>query len=121
MAIGGAFGSVLRYKIGALAAPLGFKLPLGTLFVNLVGCFLIGLIDGLAQKRGIIAPETRLLLVTGFLGGFTTFSAFGLETVALLRANKLPLALFYLGFSVAGGLLMVWLGLKLAGALPSKP
>lgn len=119
---GGFFGSILRLGVGALFAFLfGSRFPLGTLFVNLAGCLLIGVLGGWFEKRVLLSPELRALLITGFLGGFTTFSAFGSEAMLLLRQNKLPLALFYVSASVIGGLLMVWLGLKLSGALEPAP
>ncbi|HEX8833282.1 MAG TPA: fluoride efflux transporter CrcB [Abditibacteriaceae bacterium] len=119
--MGGFIGSVLRFKIGSLALhSFGPRLPIGTLIVNLVGCFIIGYLTGLIEKRNLLNPEIRLLLITGFLGGFTTFSAFGLDTLSLLRRARLPMALLNVGVSVLGGLFMVWLGLKVAGALSSK-
>jgi CrcB protein len=118
---GGFAGSVLRFKIGGwVLHHFDTKFPAGTVVVNLVGCLIIGILSGLAEKRHLLSPDTRLLLITGFLGGFTTFSAFGLETMSLLRRGKLLWALLNIGLSVLGGLLMVWSGFKAVDALPQK-
>ena len=105
---GGFLGSVLRFSVSEwMARRYQDKFPAGTLAVNLIGCLLIGLLAGLAGRRNLLSPDVRLLIITGFLGGFTTFSAFGLDTVSLLRRGKSGLALLYLGVSVFGGLLLV--------------
>lgn len=101
VALGGAAGSLCRHAIGLAFAGAGF--PWGTLAVNWAGSALIGAAHGLGLEGG-----TRLLLVTGFLGGFTTFSAFSLETVTLAERSA-PLAALYVAASVAGGLLLFWL------------
>lgn len=87
--LGGGLGSLARYLTGLwLADRLGAAFPWGTLAVNVLGSFLIGMIATLADERGGIGPQARLLLVTGVLGGFTTFSAFSLETWRLLEQNE---------------------------------
>jgi fluoride exporter len=117
---GGFFGSILRYLVSeAMARRAEGKFPVGTLTVNLVGCLLIGVLAGMAARRDILSAEMRLLLVTGFLGGFTTFSAFGLETVSLLRRGKWGLAMLYVGVSVVVGVALTALGMKIAE--PSAP
>ncbi|MBE9603264.1 CrcB family protein [Acetobacteraceae bacterium H6797] len=99
VAIGGALGSVLRYLVSVMALEwLGAGFPWGTLAVNIIGSALIGLLGGLG-----VSGEWRLFLVTGCLGGFTTFSAFSLET-GLLFERSPGLALVYLGASIIGGL-----------------
>jgi CrcB protein len=99
VALGGAGGSVLRHLVSSIAAAgFGTGFPYGTLAVNVLGSALIGVAAGLG-----IAGEARLLLVTGFLGGFTTFSAFSLETGTLMERSPL-LAALYVGLSVALGL-----------------
>jgi len=115
VALGGGFGAACRYLLSGLlmrGATGGF--PLGTLTVNLIGCLLIGLWAGLAARHAWLNGELRLLLVTGVLGGFTTFSAFGLESLQLLRRGEMALAWWYVGGSVLFGLIMVatgwWLG-----------
>jgi CrcB protein len=100
IAVGGAAGSVLRYLIGGRVqhfAPHGF--PLGTLFVNVVGCFLIGVL--IRQFMNIQSHNyLRALLVVGFCGGFTTFSAFSMETVGLIEGGEYPRAIAYIALSV---------------------
>lgn len=113
---GGALGSMLRFQSVALATRFSAGFPAGTVAVNLVGCFLIGLMSALAQKRGIVSEEARLLLVTGLLGGFTTFSAFGLDTLNLLQKSKYLPAVGNVAISVLGGLSMVWLGWQIVSA-----
>jgi len=101
IALGGAAGSVLRYLIGGRAqhlAPHGF--PLGTLFVNVAGCFLIGIF--IRQFMNIQTHNyLRALLVVGFCGGFTTFSAFSMETVGLIEGGEYPRAIGYIMLSLA--------------------
>ena len=106
LAIGaGSFiGGVLRYLVSKAVQSrfiLGF--PFGTLTVNVIGCFLIGLLYGLTD-RGAVTPEWRLFLATGILGGFTTFSAFSMETVMLFREGQPGLALVYVVASVCIGI-----------------
>jgi CrcB protein len=122
VAVGGALGSVARYGVGlAVQRALGASFPWGTLAVNVVGCFLIGVVLHAADERGGIAPTTRLFLATGLLGGFTTFSAFGLETFLLARGRDLLVASANVGASVALGLAAVWLGRALAVGLGRGP
>jgi CrcB protein len=119
IAVGGACGSVLRYaaQIGVQRL-VGHPFPVGTLLVNVLGCLLIGVVTAVA---GPLAwrEEHRLAIMTGLLGGFTTFSAFSLETASLAEHESLPLALAYIVLSVALGLLAVWLGLRLGERLVS--
>jgi fluoride exporter len=110
VALGGAAGSLLRYWVGvALVSRLGAAFPWGTLVVNLTGSFAIGLAMGLLSPRS----TAWLLAVTGFLGGFTTFSTFEAETMALLRAGAAGRAAAYVGASVGAGLAACWLGARL--------
>ena len=84
--VGGGLGAVSRYGIGLLSARLwGPHFPWGTLTVNLVGCFLIGLLFAFVDRARFLTPDLRLLLVTGYLGALTTFSTFSLENVSLLQ------------------------------------
>lgn len=112
VACGGALGATARFLIGrasdAFLASLTF--PVATLLINVLGCFMIG---GVAEvsARGDISPHTRLLIATGILGGFTTFSAFGLETITLLRSGHIILALTYITTSVVGGALATYAGI----------
>ena len=85
--LGGSIGAVLRYGTTLLCARLfGAGFPIGTLVVNLAGCFLIGVAMALAERNTIVTPTVRLLFVTGFLGGLTTFSSYAWESVNALRA-----------------------------------
>ena len=116
VALGGAIGSVARYKASGwvLHHTIDWRFPAGTFTVNVVGCLLAGVLAGLAEKQDLLSPETRLLLFTGILGGFTTFSAFGLETMHLLRRGDVLIAGANVLLSVAAGLLALWLGLAMA-------
>lgn len=110
--LGGMIGSVSRFLLSGfvqrLSPILGF--PLGTLVVNVVGCFLIGLLIGLTETRQLFGPEIRLFLFIGVLGGFTTFSTFGYETFALLRDAESPQAIISVGLHLFLGLGAVWVG-----------
>jgi len=116
VALGGAVGSVARYKISGyvLHHTLDWRFPAGTFAVNVLGCLVAGVLAGLAEKHEFFSPEVRLLLFTGLLGGFTTFSAFGLETMYLLRRGDLAIAGANIVLSVIAGLLALALGLGLA-------
>ena len=113
IAIGGAAGALSRYGVGQAARLLGAEFPWGTLCVNMVGSFLIGLIAG-AQMELSDSPRMRLLtalVVTGFLGAFTTFSAFSLENVSLVRREQLALAAANVLANCILGLLLAFVGL----------
>ena len=112
--LGGGLGASLRFLMGELLRPMlksGFPWP--TLAVNLIGCALAGL---LAARFGLNNPEHpwRAFILVGVLGGFTTFSAFGLESLTLVHQGRILPAIFYVLASVLGGLLAVWLGFWLA-------
>ena len=113
--IGGGIGAVARYKIGGLILhhAADWKFPVGTFAVNVSGCLLAGLLAGLAEKHNLFSADARLFLFSGFLGGFTTFSAFGLETVYLLQRHEVLFAFLNTGLSVAAGVLALWLGIKI--------
>ena len=114
VAAGGAIGSVLRYLVGlAAACSLGPAFPFGTLTVNLVGGFLIGLVAGVFAIRAEAPQELRVFLITGCLGGFTTFSAFSLDVVTLLERGDSGLAALYLLVSVGFSVAAVFAGLAL--------
>ncbi len=117
--LGGFAGSVARYLLSGLAlhATAPGKFPLGTFAVNVIGCLVAGLLAGLVEKHGLFSAETRLFLFTGLLGGFTTFSAFGLETLYLLRRGAFAMAATYAGASVLLGILAVWLGIRLVSGV----
>lgn len=116
--LGGGLGSLARYLTGLwLADRLGAAFPWGTLAVNVLGSFLIGLIATLADESGSISPQTRLLLVTGLLGGFTTFSAFSLETWRLLEQNEMGRAALNIAVTLALSFVAVVLGVAGGRAL----
>ena len=112
VALGGALGSVSRYLLGSWAQTISRSIdfPYGTLTVNLIGCFVIGFLSQLAETRGAFTSESRLLIFIGVLGGFTTFSSFGNDTINLLRDGDTINALVNVGANVILGLFLVWLG-----------
>ncbi len=115
VALGGAVGSVMRYKLGgfALHHTQAWNFPVSTFSVNVVGCFAIGIFAALVEHHDLFSPSIRLLLFTGLLGGFTTFSAFGYESVFLLRRGLVSVATGYVLLSVVCGLIAVGFGMKL--------
>ena len=117
--LGGFIGSVARYKLGGWVLHLTVqeKFHFGTFAVNVVGCLIAGVLAGLVEKHELFNAETRLFLFTGLLGGFTTFSAFGLETMFLLRRGEPWVAAIYAGASVLLGVTAVWLGIKIVYVL----
>jgi len=111
VAIGGLVGSVARYWLsGAVQDVTGPTFPSGTLAVNIVGSFVIGLVMALALERGLLGDESRILLTTGFCGGFTTMSTFSYETLALLRDGENTLALWNVTASFVACVGAAWLG-----------
>lgn len=112
--VGGFAGSVARYALGGwlLHHTAQQRFPWSTFAVNVAGCLVIGVLAGLAERHALSNPGLRLFLFTGLLGGFTTFSAFGLETLFLLRRGEPWVAVAYVGGSVLLGLLAVWLGMR---------
>ena len=112
--VGGFAGSVARYLLGGwlLHHTAQQRFPWSTFAVNVAGCLVIGVLAGLAERHSMFSPGLRLFLFTGLLGGFTTFSAFGLETLFLLRRGEPWVAAAYVGGSVLLGLLAVWLGMR---------
>lgn len=113
--LGGGAGSMLRYLIQRWtqnSAVTAF--PIGTFVINIMGCFLVGLFWGWFSRNMNWNEEIKLLIITGFCGGFTTFSAFTLESMGLLKEHKTNLFLLYIAGSVLAGLLATYLGLRLA-------
>ena len=115
--LGGFIGAIGRYKLGGfiLQHSADWRFPLSTFAVNVIGCFVIGLLSGLAEKHDLFSADARLLLFPGILGGFTTFSAFSYEGLYLLRRGEYLIAGLYGVGSVACGLFAVWVGFKLIG------
>lgn len=113
--LGGAAGSVLRY-LTTLTTLTYYttSFPLVTFIVNVAGCFIAGLIFGLITQETTEAQNLKVLFITGFCGGFTTFSAFALENVKLMNSGNSAMAILYTALSIAAGLLAVWIGLVVA-------
>ncbi len=110
--LGGLIGSIGRYLASGAVHQIfpGTFFPLGTAIVNIIGCFLIGILTGLAELRNLLSPEMRMFLLIGLLGGFTTFSTFGHETIALMRDGQFLHAVGNVLIQVIIGLSGVWLG-----------
>ncbi|TCM57422.1 camphor resistance protein CrcB [Rhizobium sp. PP-F2F-G48] len=118
VALGGAGGSVLRYLAGIASVRLmGAGFPWGTLFVNVTGSFLIGVLSEVVARRFGASPELRLFLVTGILGGYTTFSAFSLDAAMLAEQGQFGAAALYVALSLVLSGLAVVAGLALMRAI----
>lgn len=114
IALGGALGSVGRFLVaGWVGRVLGINFPWGTLAVNVVGGLVMGLLVGVMAQAWSVSPAIRAFLTVGVLGGFTTFSAFSLETVLLLQRGDILAALAYIVSSVVLSVGAVWCGLRL--------
>lgn len=112
VAAGGGIGTMLRYAVYLLFRINNF--PLATLLINIAGSFIIGLIMAFSLKSTDSLPDaSRLFLVTGLCGGFTTFSAFSYENLQLMQSGKYNLAFLYILLSVVFGLLAAWAGFKM--------
>jgi CrcB protein len=117
VALGGAIGSVLRYLVGLASGwLLGPGFPWGTLAVNIAGSLAMGLVIGLAASKFQLTNELRVFIATGFLGGFTTFSAFSLDFALLFERRDYGLAGLYLAGSVGLSILALFVGLYLVRA-----
>lgn len=115
--LGGMLGALSRWVVGEASARIfGTDFPYGTLCVNLIGSLAFGLLLGTLERNGVESPVVRAALFTGFLGAFTTFSTFSIDSVGLYRLHGGFAALGYIGLSVAGGVALAWLGLRATGA-----
>jgi len=119
IAVGAAGGAWLRWLLGLWLNRHADVIPWGTFAANMLGGYLIGLVVGVVAAHPEWPPFWRLLIVTGFLGGLTTFSTFSAETVAFLEEGRLAMAAMYSGISLAGSLALTLLGLYTARALQS--
>lgn len=115
VALGGAFGAASRYVLaGAVHRILPATFPYGTFFVNITGCFLFGVIAGIADERSAIGPDARRFLLVGVIGGFTTFSSYTYESFALVRDGQLVSAFANTAGQVVVGFATLWAGYVLA-------
>ena len=109
VALGGDIGSVLRYLIGLIPVKEQFLFPIKTFAINVIGCFVIGLVTALALKSNNLNPKLVLFLKVGICGGFTTFSTFALESSNLLKNGHAGIAALYMFLSIAVGISFVLL------------
>jgi CrcB protein len=115
IAVGGAIGSVLRYAVqGWFRDAFGGRFPWGTFVVNITGCLVIGLLAGFFAGPRLVREEYRIGLLVGVLGGYTTFSSFGLETFNLASDGQFRLALVNMVMSCVVGFVAVWIGYRMA-------
>ena len=115
IALAGLAGTLLRYWVsGFVSRQYGETFPWGTIAVNLIGCLVAGAVFFLTEERFLVSPTVRTVILIGLLGGFTTFSAYGLQTFTLLRDGEFALAILNVVTSNILGLFMVWVGYGLA-------
>lgn len=113
--LGGFLGSVARYISSQFIHKIfSTNFPLGTLIINLIGCFLIGFLLGLFEKGSLISSDLRLFLTVGFCGGFTTFSTFSNDTVNLVNDTEVLYLMLYMGLSIFAGISFTFIGKNLA-------
>ena len=118
IAVGGAFGSMLRYWVGAtISSRMGMRFPYGTLIVNITACVLLGFASTVLGKRLELNPEWRFLIAIGFVGAYSTFSTFEWETFSIVRSGAMLMAGLYAVTSLIFGLAATWCGALLANAI----
>lgn len=114
VAAGGALGSAARYLLSRAVNNSALSaIPFGTLTVNILGCLILGIVCGLTENSALVSREMKLMMATGFCGGFTTFSTFMNESASLMSADNVLAASAYIGASVVLGLLAIFFGLQL--------
>lgn len=113
--LGGAIGSILRFVIGNwIKQSIAITFPLATFSINIIGCFIIGLLYGISEKNNLGNSDLNYLLIIGFCGGFTTFSTFANENNNLLQQHNFTISLLYITASVLLGIIAVRIGYKIA-------
>tara|TARA_B100001245_G_C22859547_1_gene413296 strand:- start:626 stop:997 length:372 start_codon:yes stop_codon:yes gene_type:complete len=117
VALGGALGAVSRYGVSHLVASQLSSYLIGTYIVNVSGSFLVGLLEGLASKYPVFPTEIRLFLTVGFLGSYTTFSAFSLATVQLFQKGEVQIAALNIFASIVVGVLVAVIGMIIGRAI----
>src|ERR1051325_10417599 len=116
IAAAGLLGTLARYGLSSwVDTRWDSPLPIGTVAVNLIGCFVIGVVVHLAERQYLVDPAIRAAVLVGLLGGFTTFSSYAVQTFNLIAAGRLILAAANLAISNLAGLLLVWAGYTVAG------
>ena len=117
---GAGLGGAARHAVNLAAARLGLAFPWGTFAVNVAGSFLMGVLAAWFASRTGAPQHMKLFLTTGVLGGFTTFSAFGVETVYLLRRHEYAVAIGYVAMSVVGGIAGLWVAMSAIRPAPAS-
>jgi CrcB protein len=115
--VAGFFGSMARYGVSGLVSKADEGLPWGTFVINVSGCFLLGLLVAMFAHRFVVHPDLRIALTVGFLGAYTTFSTFALETYEFGETHALGFAILNVGLSLGAGLVAVWIGTILGRSL----
>lgn len=115
--VAGFFGAVARYGVAGLVSRVDEGFPWGTFVVNISGCFVLGLLVAMFAHRFVVHPDLRVALTVGFLGAYTTFSTFALETFEFGETRALGLGFLNVAVSVVAGLVAVWLGAALGRSI----
>jgi CrcB protein len=112
--LGGGIGSIMRYLTSMLVAKqVSSVFPWATFVVNIIGCLVAGIILGVLERQQVLNSDLKFLLITGFCGGYTTFSAFSVENIQLLQSGHSLIALLYISISILLGVMAVWVGMTL--------